>query len=84
MSSTVIPSSRDSPSSMGATRLPMLLDSAAKILNQENQMQRVGRRAFKPELHIPLSGALVERMNEQCADPDQLASPQDTHHRIQQ
>ena len=42
------------------------------------------RGVFKAELRVPIPGALVDRVNEQGADPDQLAGLQDTGHRIQQ
>ncbi len=42
------------------------------------------RRMFKAKLHVPLPGALIDRVCKQGTDPDQLAGLQDTGHRIQQ
>ena len=65
------------------TRVKML-NAGAKILDQEDQVQRVRRRAFKAELRVPLPGTLVDRVNEQGTYSDQLAGLQDTCHRVQQ
>jgi hypothetical protein len=62
----------------------MLLHGAAQILDQENQVQWVRRRAFKTELDIPLPSTLIDRVNEQGTYPDQLAGLQDPRHRIPQ
>jgi len=44
--------------------MPKLLGAGAKILDQEEQVQWMGRRAFKAELRVPVPGALVDRVNE--------------------
>jgi len=61
-----------------------MLDGGAKILDQEDQVQRMRRRAFKAELRIPPPGVLVDGVNEQGTDADQLTRLQYTRHRVQQ
>src|ERR1700732_1762263 len=47
-------------------------------------MQRMRRRAFEAKPRVPLLGLLVDRMDEQGADPDQLAGLKDSCHAIKQ
>lgn len=47
-------------------------------------MQRMRRRVFKAKLPVPLPGLLVDRMDEECTDPDQLAGLKDSCHAIKQ
>ncbi len=47
-------------------------------------MQCVRRRAFKAKLRVPLPGLLIDRMHEECTNPDQLAGLKDSCHAIKQ
>src|SRR5271156_3098330 len=49
--------------------LPKMLNGGAKVLDREDQVQGMRRRAFKPKLCIPVSGAIVDRVHEQGTDP---------------